>query len=150
MLSPWGDIQKEASGVDFDHSVGISKMDFHDYKITDSFIDALGTICKHCTGLNCSCCEIFNLRLSAECQSSALQHKKAHECHRDNLLPDTFAFQTRVNRLTEHDTYYAHRDEDENQYIVTLPRVGCVYHFSVDHIYRCILERKYMIVSDNN
>lgn len=60
-------------------------------------------------------------------------------------IPDTFAFQTKINHLTEHDIYFAQRDEDENQYTVTLPSIGCVYHFSVEHMRKQIVENNYII-----
>ena len=122
-------------------------MDVHDYKITDSFTDALDTICKHCTKHGCFMCGIFELRLNAESQAHAEQDINI-SYYRGCNLPKMFAFQTNANRLTKCDIYYAKRDGNKNQYTVTLPRVGCVYHFSVEHIQKQIMDKNYIIVSE--
>lgn len=117
-------------------------MNVHDYTITDSFIGALSTICKHCTGRSCYTCEVFELRVNAE--SVAKSESTLDEDYSYFAIPDTFAFQTKINRLTAHDIYYAEREE--GQYTVTLPSTGCVYHFSVEHMCKQIIENHYIIV----
>lgn len=117
-------------------------MNVHDYSITDSFIGALRTICKHCTGRSCYTCEVFELRVNAESVSKC--ESTLDEDHSYFVIPDSFAFHTKINRLTEHDIYYAQRDED--QYIVILPSIGCVYRFSVEHMKKQIVMKNYIIV----
>lgn len=127
--------------------MGINNMDVQNYTITDSFISALNTICKHCGRHDCFACEIFDLRINSELYSAASKNDHLLERCKDVIVPDSFAFKTKTNQLTEHRTYYAQRDED--QYTVTLPSIGCTYHFSVEHMQRGIMEKRYVIVAVN-
>ena len=120
-------------------------MDAHDFTITDSLIGALDIICKCCKGRNCFVCELFEVRLSVELQEDASKEEEAPVSYRELDIPASFAFKTSINRLTRHDTYYAQRDEDGNHYIVTLPKMGCTYCISAEHMYSRIFEKKYTI-----
>ena len=119
-------------------------MDVRDYTITDSFVGALSTICKHCTGRSCYTCEIFELRLTSGLCSPVSKSDRTLEDSNILSIPDTFSFQTKINCLTGKDIYYAQREDDH--YTVTLPSVGCVYRLSVEHVHKQIVGKKYMIV----
>ena len=114
-------------------------MDICSYANPNELTEALDTVCMYCISRKCSCCEVSALRL----RSGSLEYSSEHELD----LPDIFAFQTQVNTFTSNETYYARRMGD--QYIVFLPRIDCMYHFSVERMWACILQKRFVLTASD-
>ena len=109
-----------------------------DYENADVLNCALNRICRFCKYGDCSGCTVYKLRTQSIDQQAFREYCKTTQ------LPDTFAFQSLVNQLTIHDTYFAVREED--YYGVSIPRIGEICKISVVKMEECVRNSRFRIL----